>query len=348
MQNIRLSYKDEDGDKIEIKVEDDYKLFIEEIKKKKDKMELLVEVKEESDILIKKCSSSILNYVSKNSSLNINNVSEEIKEKRKSLELSDEMDPNNIPNENDKKNINNNIIDNKENNVIVNNPNNNIENEKKDNPMPYKVILDNNINQNNINNINNINNNNNINNINPQNQQVKNPQQPQHQNSQQQSQRNMYLYVLSYPLSCNLCMRGPIYTIMYYCKECRIILCPQCEMREGPRHAHPFYKVQNTSQFEALNLSGFSSMDKFMNDVGNSIEGAYKSVLGFFGANNNQEQNQNQNKKVEVIRRPQWVSLVQIARASYDLRTVTDKQIEEALIKSKGNIDEAVISLTAQ
>ena len=33
MQNIRLSYRDEDNDKIEIKVEDDYKLFINEIKK---------------------------------------------------------------------------------------------------------------------------------------------------------------------------------------------------------------------------------------------------------------------------------------------------------------------------
>ena len=65
-------------------------------------MELLVEVKEESDILIKKCSSTILNYVSKNSSLNINNVSEEIKIKEKSLDLSDEINPNNIPKENEK------------------------------------------------------------------------------------------------------------------------------------------------------------------------------------------------------------------------------------------------------
>jgi hypothetical protein len=167
MQNIRLSYRDEDNDKIEIKVEDDYKLFINEIKKKKDTMELLVEVKEESNILIKQCSSSILNYVSKNSSLNINNASEDIKEKHKSLDLSDEINPNNIPNENEKKREENNAENKNENNIILNNPNN----ENQDNQKAYKVILDNNINQNqNLNNINNINNNiqnnNNINNIN--------------------------------------------------------------------------------------------------------------------------------------------------------------------------------------
>ena len=170
MQNIRLSYRDEDGDKIEIKGEEDYKLFFDEIKKKKDSMELLVEVKEESDILIKKCSSSILNYVSKNSSLNINNVSEEIKEKEKSLDLSDEINLNNIPKENEKKEEKNylNNIENRNgnNNIFLNNPNNNdnIENEIQDSQKAYKVILDNNINQNQNNLNNNIQNNNNINN----------------------------------------------------------------------------------------------------------------------------------------------------------------------------------------
>ena len=97
--NVKLSYKDDDGDIIEIKSVDDYKMFIEEASKNKELMELLVEVKDDSEILIKKCSSSILNFVNKISSANINNASEEIKEKQKSLELSDEINPNNIPNE---------------------------------------------------------------------------------------------------------------------------------------------------------------------------------------------------------------------------------------------------------
>jgi hypothetical protein len=367
MQNIRLSYRDEDNDKIEIKVEDDYKLFINEIKKKKDTMELLVEVKEESNILIKQCSSSILNYVSKNSSLNINNASEDIKEKHKSLDLSDEINPNNIPNENEKKREENNIENKNENNIILNNHNN----ENQDNQKAYKVILDNNINQNqNLNNINNINNNiqnnNNINNINniknDVNNNIINPHQQKIQNQQQQNvvpqkndlqRNNAYLYILSFPFTCVICRRGPIYRAIYYCKECKIIICPQCELREGPSHLHPLWKAQNSIQFDALNTAGISTMDKFMSDVGSSIEGAYKSVIGFFGVNQNQNhqnqnQNQNQNRNNNPIRGPQWVSLVQLARTSYDLRALTDQQIEQALIKTKGNIDEAVILLTSQ
>ena len=104
-------------------------------------------------------------------------------------------------------------------------------------------------------------------------------------------------------------------------------------------------------QFEALNTAEISSVEKFMNDVGTGIEGAYKSVVGFFGGNKNQnqnQQNQNQNRNNSIIGGPQWVSLVQLARNSYDLRNVTDQQIEQALIKTRGNIDEAVISLTVQ
>ena len=94
-----------------------------------------------------------------------------------------------------------------------------------------------------------------------------------------------------------------------------------------------------------------------MEGVGNQFENAYNSVLGFFGRNNNNNNNNINNnsnnnsqnsKNVQIINRPQWVSLVQIARTYYDLRNITDQQIEQALIKTKGNIDEAVISLFAQ
>ena len=426
LNNIKISYKDEDGDKIQIKSADDYKLFIDEIQKKKISMELLIEVKEESNILIKKCSSSILAYVAKNSSANINNLSEEIKENNKSLELSDEINPNNIQNEKDEneknkiiseeeKKLNNDNINNNENkidnNVAINNPINEIKNENEKDQKENQVILDNNINKNlnnnninndninnnninninnnninninnnSINNINNINNiknnninnlNNNINNINNinnlnnnninnniQNPQIKNAQaqlqnpqnlRPQLQN---QNQNHAFLYILSFPFSCSICRRGPIYRSLYFCQDCNIIICPQCELKEGPVHLHPLFKAQNSAQFEALNINGISSIEKFMDGVGNKLGDAYKSFVGFFGGggnndnNNNNSNNNNQNRNnVQIIKGPQWVSLVQIARSSYDLRTVTDKQIEQALIKSKGNIDEAVISLT--
>ena len=368
LSNIRLSYRDKDDDKIEIKTEQDYNIFFDDIRKGKP-MTITIEVKEESNLDIKSCSSSILNYVEKKSG-NINNVSEEIK--KNSIELNEEN--NNKENKIDlSENVNNDINANKNNEensnqLIMNNNINNINNinnneidlKEENNNIPQKqnnninnISNINNINNknqeqfnNNINNVNNINNSNNINNINivPQNQNnISQISQNQNMNEIKANKlTNKYLYMLQFPYACTLCRLGPIYRVMYYCKDCNIIICPKCEQREGERHYHPLYKVQNGSQFQYLNINGVSTMDKIMD----KMEGAYNSVLGFFGAggNNNNENNQN-NRVQKQPPVPQLISIVQLARNIYDLRNVTDQQIEEALIKTKGNIDEAVFSL---
>ena len=338
ISNVKLSYKDEDGDKIEMKIEEDYTLFIEEAKKKKELLVMLVEIKEESNIDIKQCSSSIFAYVAKNSG-NINNLSEEIK--KKSLELSDEIIADNNSNINNVK------------------ENNNINNDINSNKNPNKVIYNNNINQNinnqnNINNINNINSNNNINNnsnINNYINSINNINNSQRQQSIQRPQvpnnaANNNLCILSFPYQCNLCLRGPMYNAIYVCRECNLFICQNCELREGPRHMHPLLKVQNHSQFAFLLGGNISDLEKIVNGVGNTIEGAVDSMMGFFGAKNN---NNNKNNKSSYNNKgPQWVSLVQLARSYYDLRNFTDQQIEDALLKSNKNIDQAVILLVSQ
>ena len=394
LKNVRLIYKDEDGDKIEIKNKEEYNLFIEEVKKQKKLMELFVEVKEESNmesnLLIKKYSSSLLSYVAKNSG-NINNLSEDIKEQHKFIEMSDEINSNIIVNENKEKpkeniinennindnnhnNINNeNNVDNDNenninneneinnenndnnnniliknnniNNIIINNPNDDIENENK-------IILDNNINiqKNNINNIQNQPKNKQINNQNKV--QMNNPQRPNIQNLHKNN--HDYLYILSFPYVCIICKRGPIYRALYFCRECNMIICPQCELKVGPNHQHPLYKAQNQAQFQDLNILNITEMEKYMFRVGNKLEDAYHSVIGFFGNKNNNNNNINNNNenenrsKLPEPKGPQWVSLVQIARSAYDLGNITDIQIEQALIKCKGNVDEAVITLFGQ
>ena len=349
--NIKLSYKDEDGDKIEIKTEEDYKIFFDELKKRNDELIMLAEVKEESNISIQQCSVSILAYVQKNNRGNINNVSEQIKEKNKSLELSDEINPNNISNnEKSKEKIvqpqNNNVISN---NLNINQINNNNINQNQNNLNINKVIENNNINRNinnninNLNNINNINNINNFNNINNKVQQPQNFQQPQNQNRQ----INDNLYVLSFPYYCQLCKIAPIYQALYYCKECKLTICPKCELSEGQKHIHPFYKIQTTQQFDFLMIENSTGIEKLLDGVSNKLEGAYNSMLGFFGTNNNNNNNRNV-KNDPVNQRPQRISLIQLARNYYDLRNFTDQQIETALLKANKNIDEAVIILVSQ
>lgn len=162
LNNLILSYKDEGEDKILINNDEDYRLFIEEIKKDNMLKELLVEVKEKSSLLIKKVSSSIINYVSKNSG-NINNLSEDIKEKHKSLELSDEISQKNISKELEKVELKEEKEEKEQNEIKEEIINNNKDEDKN--------IIINNIDNNNKINIENINNNNinndnkNINNI---------------------------------------------------------------------------------------------------------------------------------------------------------------------------------------
>ena len=358
--NLKISYKDEDGDKIALKNEDDYKLFIEEIKKNQKLNELTIEVKEESSILIKQYSSSIFSYLSKNNSGNINienniNKDDNINNKKENfnneinINNKNNIDIDNIIDENFLENKNNILIkDNNVRNKDINHPNDNIKNEQKE--IAYKVNLDNIIDQN-------INNEqkNNINNINePKNRQINNIKQPKNQNPRQHPQNlnnennNSFLFILSFPYTCCICKKGPIYRSIYFCKKCDILICPECELKEGPTHLHALCKAQNSLQFEGLNIMNISGFEKFMGGVGNSIEGAYKSVVGFFsGGNNNNNSNQNKNNDL-IVKGPQLVSLVQIARNCYDLRNITDFQIEQALIKTKGNVDEAIVLLFGQ
>lgn len=390
ISNVRLSYRDRDEDKIEVKSEDDYRIFMEDIQKGR-QMNMTIEVKEESNLDIKKCSSSILNYVEKKSG-NINNLSEQIK--KNSVELNEEDDIKNEKNLNLDENVIN--LDNNEedsnqlimNNNISNEINNNNNNANKNNDI-IKPNEENNLDLDQINNINNINNKikkenpipqnnnqiNNINNINnipqnkniPQNQNI--PQQnipqmsqnrnmnimPQNQGIPQMSQNqisqnklsNKFLYMIQFPYACSFCRIGPIYRVMYFCRECNLIICPRCEQKEGEKHHHPLFKVQNTSQFNYLNINGPTAMDKFMDRMEGAANSAYNSVMNFFGAggNNNANNNINNNSRIPQRQAPQLVSIVQLARNMYDLRNVNDQQIEEALIKAQGNIDQAVFSL---
>jgi hypothetical protein len=372
LSNVKLSYRDRDEDKIEIKSEEDYKIFMDDIQKGR-QMAMTIEVKEESNLDIKKCSSSIINYVEKKSG-NINNLSEEVK--KNAIKLDEEEDEKNNKNLDLDENINNDFnINNKnqenvnqlimnnnfnDNNIVKNsiNENNNkniikIENNNVQNPQQNNI--NNQIQPKNVQNNNKIPQNMNQNNINqisqniPQMSQNNNiPQMQQNQNMSQVNQSkygNKYLYMISFPYACSLCRVGPIYRVMYFCKDCNLVICPRCEQREGERHFHPLYKVQNGSQFQYLNINGLSTMDVIMN----KMEGAYNSVLGFFGAGNNRnENNPNDNRAQQQQHVPQLVSNVQLARNIYDLSNVSDQQIEDALIKNQGNIDQAVFSLVSK
>ena len=155
------------------------------------------------------------------------------------------------------------------------------------------------------------------------------------------------LTMIAFPVCCSLCNGGPVYKILYFCKECGKVYCSNCEVQEGLKHPHALFKIQTKEQYDYCNIAGITKLEKIIDGIGSSIGSAYDSVLGFFGrARNPNEESQNQKKK--QLPEPKIVSLVQLTRTYYGLENFTDQQIEEALLKSLGNIEEAAVLLASQ
>ena len=78
----------------------------------------------------------------------------------------------------------------------------------------------------------------------------------------------------------------------------------------------------------------------------NNIKDSFLS--GFFGNDNKNENVNNVNQRLNNRNQqmmPQQMSLIQLARAQYDLNGITDNQLQEALVQTNGNIDEAIVLL---
>ena len=357
---LKLSYKDEDNDIITVSSEEDYNILLAQIKNKEVDI-LNIESEEDGNIDINACSHSIIKFHE-----NIDKEDNE-EEKKNDFDIisSQQFE---INKEEKKENQKNNIvIDSIQSSRIEINENNqdqlknknNFDFQKNDNDLksPY---LQNDINDNNINNINNFNKNNintrnNINNINI-------------NNNMNNNNLSSQTYMV-FPLSCNLCSQYPIVKVLYYCLVCNIPLCEECEDKLGINHRHSILKVQTNQQFEDLNLrinscskGGNSQSNNNNNNIDNrnssnenqsQIMNIFNNIKdsvisGIFGDDKKNENinniNQEVNNKNEQIV-PQRMSLIQLARAQYDLNGVSDSQLQEAIEKTNGNIDEAVILL---
>lgn len=289
LHDYSLSYIDEENDIINVQSEEDYILFYNIAKNKKDSL-ITMNIEE------------ISKNKEKKEEININEIKNNNKEKKnsKSLELSDEILPG--------------FCDNKDRNLLSKEKNYNKEINKEEDKKG--IIQNNNINEIQINNINqsqerkedqNKKNNSSI----SQNsgialQNNRNNQIPQGQNNinlnnhniminQIQNQNERSQFVICFPLVCELCGRRPLYKTLYYCNQCsgNIVFCPQCEEKIGSSHEHPYYKVQNERQYKNLGLDGQSKIEKWVDNMGNTMENAWNSVISFFGGRGGNNQNQN-------------------------------------------------------
>ena len=138
----------------------------------------------------------------------------------------------------------------------------------------------------------------------------------------------MPFLMCSFP--CSYCNISPIFNIIYYCPICNDIFCSNCELRKGPNHSHSYCKIQNKNQYNYFHLDEKINAQNLKNKFENKVKGVYNTVSKYL----NNEPNLNNNY------------LVKKARSSYELKNISDEQIIDALRKTNGNIDDAVILLT--
>ena len=107
--------------------------------------------------------------------------------------------------------------------------------------------------------------------------------------------KSVFLPTISFPSHCNICQKFPIMRIMYFCNECKLFLCEDCEKKLGYNHRHCYYKIRNKQQYqEAMNLEIQKNdlviknkikkenvkTDK-LKDKNEGLNGIFNSIIGF-------------------------------------------------------------------
>ena len=334
--SLKISYNDEDNDVILVGSDEDYNILIDQVKN--DEVNILnIEIDKNANIDANACVESFINFKENSEK---NEIHEENKDK---IDLNIISDQQGEINKEEEIEINNQkkpfII----NNPIMNDINNDIDdNNELNSPYIQQENNNNNYNMNNINNINNfniINNINDINDINSNNNIISNQK-----------------YIV-FPFNCNLCNQYPIVKVLYYCPVCALPFCEKCEEKLGINHRHSILKVQTNEQYNDLNLkiNGNSNQENNQNDNNENVNQSKiqqftnnikNSFLGtFFGGNdknNDAEQRENNGNQQFA---PRQMSLIQLARTQYDLNGISDNQLQDAINRTNGNIDKAIILL---
>ena len=333
-----ISYRDEDNDRVMVNSNEDYSILLEQIKNKQVNI-ITVEKEEKSNIDIDTCSQSLIKFKEKNDKNNeannnlniVSNQQFEINKQENKIEIinnniKNNKDNNNDINNNAKNNINN--LEEINNELEINNNKdfiNNIDNNLNDSNSEEEIIspylqkekdqnnnLNNNINI--INQINDINANANI---------------------------NLNQTYLVFNITCGLCNQYPIIKILYYCPTCSVYICPECEKKPDINHRHSILKIQTSQQYadlvEKINNSKENLLKNNQNqsNLAKITDNIKDSVLKIFGNNKEEENIPPQNLTSQM-------SIIQIARAQYGLEGISDEQLQDAIRKTNGNIENAI------
>ena len=115
--------------------------------------------------------------------------------------------------------------------------------------------------------------------------------------------KSVFPPLTNFPSYCNICQKFPIVKVMYFCIDCQLNLCEDCEKNLGYNHRHCYYKIRNKEQYQEMlkmevkkkeinnNINKKSTnkktrMDK-LKDKNEGFNGIFNSIIGFMSGSNN-------------------------------------------------------------
>lgn len=313
LKSFSFSYNDDDGDSILLSTEEDYAIFFQQVKEKTVDS-LIIEVNENNNIDPIACFGSAMDYQDQ-----IEQANNQIK--------NDNNNINNINNSNSAINVNLNNIENKYEQIDLDN--NQIVNKEPENDVQIEDII--------------------------------------------------------FEYKCTKCSTYPIICVMYYCPKCNLYLCESCNDTENHKDPllkieskKELQKIKEEEN-EEIHKKQLENIQGNMNY--NNPDNQYNNNYPYYWNNNNiNNNNPNQppsiivypyqiyklfrkplkdlkKNKIKFIRKksdkivPPFLNpirnfkLIRKARKTYNLQGISNQQLLEALNKTNGNIDEAIVQL---
>ena len=104
--------------------------------------------------------------------------------------------------------------------------------------------------------------------------------------------------IVSFPCHCNMCQKFPLIRIMYYCSDCKLNLCEDCERFLGYNHRHCYFIIRNKDQYQDIlkmelkkdeikknkiekDINIKDNMEQLSKNIKEGASGIFNSFIGF-------------------------------------------------------------------
>ena len=177
-------------------------------------------------------------------------------------------------------------------------------------------------------------------------------------------------YGIAFNINCAFCKQKKKCDIFYYCKDCDLFFCKECEKNQGMNHKHCYFKIRNKDQYSEINeLHSFgdkleninnnlnasiinngyivqesvkeiiSEGSKFFGNIGTSIKNFFKGNENDNNQNNNNNINNQINNDINLNDLNNPYAINNNINLKNNINVQDENQLKELVKKAKMDFD---------